>query len=60
MAGEKTVFRFVIVFGIVWICFGVFGLIEAPERKLVTISQFVAGIVHFIYAYLLWRRSKSA
>ena len=59
MAKNKKVLRFVIVFGIVWTCFGIFGLIEAPERMLVTISQLVAALIHFIYAYFLWRKSKS-
>jgi uncharacterized membrane protein HdeD (DUF308 family) len=59
MAGQKVDLRFVVLFGVVWICFGVFGLIEAPERRLVTISQFAAGIIHFVYAFLVWRRANS-
>jgi hypothetical protein len=59
MTGEKVDLRFIVVFGVVWVLFGVFGLIEAPERKLVTISQFIAGIIHFIYAFSAWRKSKS-
>lgn len=46
--------RFIVLFGFVWIAFGVFGLIFAPERILVAISQLVAGVVHFGYA--LWLR----
>ncbi len=56
---ENTHLRFVVIFGLVWICFGVFGLIEAPERILVTISQFIAGVIHFIYAFLIWKKSGS-
>ena len=58
--GQKPKLRFILIFGFIWICFGVFGLIEAPERILVTISQFAAGIIHFIYAFLVWRKSKPA
>ena len=50
---------FILVFGLVWIAFGVFGLIDAPERRLLTASQFVAGAIHLVWAFLLWRRSKS-
>jgi hypothetical protein len=59
MSDVKNSFRFVLIFGLVWICFGVFGIFEAPERKLLIASQFVAGIVHLIYAIVLWRKSKS-
>ena len=58
MKEARTDVRFVLAFGIIWICFSVFGLIEAPERLLVTLSQFAAGIVHFVYAFLMWRKSK--
>jgi hypothetical protein len=58
MARSTTNLRFVIAFGVVWICFGIFGLFEAPERVLVTAAQFVAGIIHFIYAFLVWTKSK--
>jgi quinol-cytochrome oxidoreductase complex cytochrome b subunit len=51
---------FIIIFGFVWIGFGIFGLIEAPDRPLVTASQFVAGVLHFVYAAILrWRKSES-
>jgi len=51
---------FIMIFGLIWIGFGIFGLFEAPERKLVTASQFVAGALHFVYvAILLWRKSRS-
>jgi hypothetical protein len=59
MAGTKTSIRFVIISGIAWICFGVFGLFEAPERPLVTIAQFAAGVIHFGYAYLAWRHFRA-
>jgi len=59
MKEAGTDVRFVLAFGVIWFCFGVFGLIEAPERVLVTLSQFAAGVVHFVYALLMWRRSKS-
>ena len=60
MKEAKTNIRFVLFFGVVWICFGVFGMIEAPERVLVTLSQFVAGLAHFVYAFLVWRKSETA
>jgi len=59
VAQMKSDPRFILIFGFVWIGFGIFGLIEAPERQLVTISQFAAGIIHFVYAWLLWRQTKS-
>ena len=58
MTQKNANINFVIIFGLVWIGFGIFGLIEAPERPLVTASQFVAGAVHLIYAFLLWRKSR--
>ena len=60
MSKRKTNIKLTIVFGCIWICFGIFGLIEAPERTLVTISQFVAGALAFIFVFFLWRRSKSS
>jgi len=59
MGQSKRDFRFIIVFGFVWICFGVFGFFETPERKLLITSQFAAGIIHFIYALIVWHRSKT-
>jgi hypothetical protein len=47
---------FILIFGFVWVAFGIFGLIEAPERPLVTASQFAAGAFHLIYAAVLYRR----
>jgi hypothetical protein len=35
-------------------------LIEAPDRPLVTASQFVAGVMHFIYAAILLRRKSES
>ena len=58
MPQKSTNITFIFIFGIVWIAFGIFGLIEAPERPLVTASQFVAGAVHLIYAFVLWRKAK--
>jgi len=46
-----------VIFGFVWIAFGVIGVIFAPERMLVAISQFVAGLVHFGYA--VWLKKSS-
>lgn len=59
MSDKGSRIGFIMVFGCVWTIFGVFGLIEAPERSLVTLSQFLAGALHFIYAFLLWRKTKS-
>lgn len=58
MPQKKVNIGFVLIFAFVWIAFGIFGLIEAPERKLVTISQFAAGVIHLIFAFWLWRKSK--
>lgn len=57
-SAKKVDVRFVIVFGCVWIAFGTLGLITAPERLLVAISQLVAGLAHFGYAYWLMRLSR--
>lgn len=57
MENGETNVRFVLIFGVVWLCFGVFGLIDSPERVLVTLSQFVAAVVHFVYALVVWKRS---
>ena len=58
MPANSTV-KFVIVFGLVWLAFGIFGLIEAPERRLVTVSQFIAAAIHFVYAAaIMLRKSK--
>ncbi len=59
MPQKKTNIRFIVIFGFVWIGFGIFGLIEAPERTLLTASQFTAGAIHLIYAFWLWRKSNS-
>jgi hypothetical protein len=57
MAANESQFRFIIISGIVWLTFGVIGLIDTPVRVALTIAQFVAAAVHFIYGFLLWRRS---
>lgn len=59
MFQKQVNINFIIIFGLVWIAFGIFGLIEAPERVLVTASQFMAGAIFLIYAYRLWRKSKT-
>jgi hypothetical protein len=59
MAEKKNNMGFIAASGVLWICFGIFGLINAPERELLTASQFVAGIIHLVYAFLLWRRSRA-
>ena len=50
--------KFIFIFGLIWICFGIFGLIDTPVRIYLTISQFAAGLIHLTYAFLLWRRQK--
>ena len=59
MSKKGTSIKLIVVFGCVWVCFGIFGLIEAPERTLVTISQFVAGTLAFIVAFYHWRKAKT-
>lgn len=59
MARKQPDIRFVVVFGFVWIGFGVIGVIFAPERMLVAISQFVAGLLHLGYAFWLKKSSGS-
>jgi len=54
---KRANIRFIIIFGFVWTGFGIFGLIEAPQRPWVTASQFVAGAAHFFCASILFLRN---
>lgn len=58
MTGNKPDVRFVVIFGFVWLGFGIYGLVAAPERQLVAASQFVLSGAHFVYAFWLWRKFK--
>jgi len=59
MSKKGISIKLLVVFGCVWICFGIFGLFEAPERTLLTISQFVAGAIAFVIAFYYWRKTKT-
>jgi len=40
--------RTTLIFALIWIGLGLFGLIFDPDKKLIIISQFVAGFLIFI------------
>ena len=41
------------IMGIVWIAIALFGLIFDPEKKVIIISQFIVGLLCFIYFIVL-------
>lgn len=48
-----------LLFGIVWLVFGIFGLFESPEKKLLIASHFIASAIHLAYfVILLLKRPK--
>lgn len=47
--GRKSTQGILIVMGFVWIALGLFGLIFDPEKKVIIISQFIAGGLCFFF-----------
>ena len=45
-----------LLFGIVWIALGLFGLIFDPTKRLIIISQIILGLVVLIHYF--WLKSK--
>ena len=50
---EKTL----LIFALIWIGLGSFGLIFDPDKKLIIISQFVIGFAFLIYYF--WMKLKN-
>ena len=42
-----------VIMGFVWIALALFGLIFDPEKKVIIISQFIAGLLCFIFFIVL-------
>jgi len=49
--------RTTLIFALIWIGLGIFGLIFDPDKKLIIISQFVGGII--ILVIYFWFRLKN-
>jgi len=50
---KKQSQKIYLMFGIVWLALGLFGLIFDPTKKLIIISQLVLGSVALIYYFWL-------
>lgn len=46
----------ILVFGLIWLGLGLFGLIFDPDKKMIIISQFVFGAAMVLY--FIWKKIK--
>ena len=50
--------RTILIFALIWIGLGLFGLIFDPDKKLIIISQFVAGFTILVIYFWIKLKKK--